>query len=90
MRLYLLIFTKRLFCFVKNIDDFRYSIFTDDIEWVESQSIFDDTDKIFWQEVNTDKTVEHFSEMIKFENFIVGNSTFSLMAAIIRNNKLSK
>ena len=28
--------------------------------------------------------------MIKFENFIVGNSTFSLMAAIIRNNKLSK
>ena len=84
-------FYKEAIQFCKNnIDDFRYSIFTDDIDWVESQSIFNDTDKIFWQEVNTDKTVEHFSEMIKFENFIVGNSTFSLMAAIIRNNKLSK
>ena len=84
-------FYKEAIQFCKNnIDDFRYSIFTDDIDWVKSQSIFNDTDKIFWQEVNTDKTVEHFSEMIKFENFIVGNSTFSLMAAIIRNNKLSK
>tara|TARA_B100001057_G_scaffold500029_1_gene613081 strand:+ start:28700 stop:29566 length:867 start_codon:yes stop_codon:yes gene_type:complete len=78
-----------LYC-KKNVNNFRYSIFTDDIEWVKSQSIFNDTEKIYSQEDNIDKTVQHFSEMIKFENFIVGNSTYSLMAAIIRDNKFSK
>ena len=70
----------------KNVKKFHYSIFTDDIKWVKSQNIFSDAKNIY----SSDNILEDFSEMLKYENFIIGNSTFSLMAAHIKENIKSK
>ena len=64
----------------KNVKNFHYSIFTDDINWVKSQNIFSDAKNIY----SSKNILDDFSEMLKYENFIVGNSTFSLMAAHIK------
>ncbi len=70
----------------KNINNFHYSIFTDDINWVKSQNIFSDAKNIY----SSNDILHDFSEMLKCQNFIVGNSTFSLMAAFIKETENTK
>ena len=70
----------------KNVKNFHYSIFTDDINWVKSQNIFSDAKNIY----SSNNILDDFSEMLKCENFIVGNSTFSLMAAFIKETENTK
>ena len=49
---------------------------------MKSQNIFSDAQNIY----SSNNILDDFSEMLKCENFIVGNSTFSLMAAHIKEN----
>ena len=74
----------------KEIVDFKFSVFTDDFNWVNNNKIFDEAENIYYSSNSVDDTIEAFSQMLKFENFIVGNSTFSLVAAITKNLDKSK
>ena len=74
----------------ENIKNFNYSVFTDDYEWVVSNNIFNDAKKIIYSSNSVDDTLESFTEMLSYENFIVGNSTFSLVPALLSNARNKK
>lgn len=78
-------YTKALSYCYENISDFRYDIFTDDIDWVKNQSIFKSASSIFHKkEVHSadkaSETLDTFLDMLNYDTYIVGNSTYSLMA----------
>ena len=72
------------------INNFTYSIVTDDYDWVKNNDLFADCKEIHHSSNSREDTVLAFSEMLRFENFIIGNSTFSLIAGIIRSKASSK
>ena len=74
----------------KNIENFTFEVFTDDSEWVKKQNIFDNALKIHNDDISKENTIISFSNMIQKENFIIGNSTFSLIAAILGSSQYSK
>lgn len=74
----------------KNIEDFTFEVFTDDSEWVKRQNIFDKAVEIHNDDISIENTIISFSNMIEKENFIIGNSTFSLIAAILGSTESSK
>ena len=71
---------------IRNIDNFKFDIFTDDVEWVNSQEIFSDAQNIYGP-TNTssyeEDVVRTFSKMLNYNNFIIANSTFSWWSARI-------
>ena len=66
-----------------NIGEFDLEIFTDDVKWVESKNIFSYAKNIYGPEEMPLKVIDLFGKMINNQHFIVGNSTFSLMAAFL-------
>ena len=66
------------------LDKFDLSIFTDDIQWVKEQKIFDIAKKVFGPEEEPEKVLDLFSKMLQNKHFIVANSTFSLIAAFVK------
>jgi len=76
----------------ENINNFNYDIFTDDYEWVVSQSFFKDAKNIYYQQSSDDdiqETIDTFSQMLNYENYIVGNSSYSLWAALLSSKNKS-
>ena len=71
------------------INNFTYSIVTDDYDWVKNNDLFADCKEIHHSSNSREDTVLAFSEMLRFENFIIGNSTFSLIAGIISSKASS-
>ena len=66
------------------LDKFDLSIITDDIQWVKEQKIFDIAKKVFGPEEEPEKVLDLFSKMLQNKHFIVANSTFSLIAAFVK------
>jgi len=73
----------------KNIEKFSYEIFTDDVNWVNNKNIFKDNLNIHPPSNKPEDVIRIFSNMLNFQNYIVGNSTFSLIAAILSETKNS-
>ena len=73
-----------------NIEDFHYEIFTDDVDWVKKNKIFKDAIKIHPFENTRENTKVSFANLLKNENFIISNSSFSLLAAFLKENDNSK
>ena len=71
------------------IENFNYSIYTDDYEWAKKQKIFCDAKRIKKSSSSIKDTIQDFAEMITFENFLVGNSTFPLVASILGSTSKS-
>jgi len=71
------------------IENFNYSIYTDDYEWAKKQKIFCDAKRIKKSTSSIKDTIQDFAEMITFENFLVGNSTFPLVASILGSTSKS-
>ncbi len=65
------------------IGEFHLEIFTDDVEWVKSKKIFSDAKNIYGPEEMPFEVINLFGKMINNQHFIVGNSTFSLLAAFL-------
>lgn len=74
------------------VKDFHFTVFTDDVEWLNTQDVFNDAVKIYSpKNVETKNDIlETFSKMLKFENFIIANSSFSYMAAFLGSTINSK
>ena len=47
------------------LDKFDLSIFTDDIQWVKEQKIFDIANKVFGPEEEPEKVLDLFSKMLQ-------------------------
>ena len=73
-----------------NIKNFNYEIFSDDVDWVKKNNIFKSATKIQPFENSLENTKDSFANMMKNENFIISNSSFSLMAAFLNESKDSK
>lgn len=73
-----------------NIINFNYQVFTDDYEWVKSNKLFKDATYIHSDNISIENTIESFGKMLINENFIVGNSTFPLIASILSEKENSK
>ena len=73
----------------KNINEFKYDIFTDDYDWVKKQAIFNKAENIYSEKDFDNDPIETFSKMLSYNNFIVGNSTFSLIAAFMMESDSS-
>ena len=72
------------------VKDFQYDIFTDDKTWVKNNDVFSDAKNIFDQENFGNEPIATFINMIKYKNFILANSTFSLLASYLKENVDSK
>tara|TARA_B100000575_G_C23121526_1_gene649117 strand:+ start:1215 stop:2087 length:873 start_codon:yes stop_codon:yes gene_type:complete len=77
-------YKKSIETITKKLDKFELSIFTDDIQWVKEQKIFDIANKVFGPEEEPEKVLDLFSKMLQNKHFIVANSTFSLIAAVVK------
>jgi hypothetical protein len=73
-------YTNALSVMQKEVPDFHYSVFTDDFNWVKGNKIFADADEIY----SSSNILDDFYKMLLNQHFIVGNSTFSLMAAFLK------
>lgn len=84
--------------------EIKFDVFTDDLEWVKNQEIFSEAQNIYsqrneklknqkelisYQKDDTDDTIRTFSEMLKYKNFVVGNSSFAFFAAFIQSDSTS-
>ena len=65
------------------INKFNFDVFTDDIDWVNSHEVFKKANNIFYSTNSVEDTIQTFSKMLMFENFIISNSTYSLIAALL-------
>ena len=82
-------YEKALFMAKENIENFSFSVFTDDIAWVKNMKYFKVLKIFIIRQIRRD-TLIAFSQMLQFQNFITANSTFSLTAALLSQNKNTK
>jgi len=57
------------------------TVFTDDVDWVKKQKIFNNSNSIIGPEDSSEEVINLFSKMLQNKHFIVSNSTLSLIAA---------
>ena len=70
----------------KEVPNFHYSVFTDDLKWVKANNTFTDAQNIY----SSGNILDDFYKMLLNQHFIVGNSTFSLMAAFLKEESDTK
>ena len=67
----------------KRIMNFQFDVFTDDVEWVKKQKLFKNARDIICSDNSVESTIKDFSKMLSYKHFIISNSTYSLIPAII-------
>tara|TARA_B100000575_G_C23140808_1_gene663799 strand:- start:566 stop:1411 length:846 start_codon:yes stop_codon:yes gene_type:complete len=67
----------------KKIINCQFDVFTDDFEWVKKQKLFNNAKNIIYSNNSVENTIKDFSRMLSYKHFIISNSTYSLIPAII-------
>lgn len=67
----------------EKIKNFSFEVFTDDVDWVVKQQIFNQAKAIHGPKDNLDDLLTDIAKMFNFENFVIGNSTFPLVPALL-------
>lgn len=71
---------------LNKLKNFEFDVFSDDIEWAKSQKIFINANK-FWEYDDGEKVnLRDFKELLNFKHFVISNSTFSLIPAVINSS----
>lgn len=70
------------------VENFQFSIFTDDKKWVENQVFSKKSINIFTPNDSIDD-FSTFCKMMNFENYIIANSTYSYIAALLGSTNKS-
>ena len=76
-----------------SISNFYFDVFTDDASWVTSRKLFKDANNIYSpknKQEEKNEVIKVFSNMLRYENFIIANSSFSYMAAFLGSSNKSK
>ena len=76
-----------------SILNFHFDVFTDDALWVSSKKLFKDANNIYSpnkKQEDKNEVIKAFSNMLKYENFIIANSSFSYMAALLGSSDNSR
>lgn len=73
----------------ESIENFHYEVFTDDIEWVRNQKIFNKAKKIHGPSNSLKQLHKEISKMLNFESYITANSSLSLAIATLSEKKTS-
>lgn len=71
----------------QKIENFNFDVFTDDKEWVLQNNLFSNAKSINFLSSSIDDTIITFSKMLEYENYIISNSTFSLIPAILSKSE---
>ena len=71
----------------KKSKTYYFNLFTDEKKIIDKLPFKKYLHSVTTQKENEDDTLSTFYEMIKHENFIISNSTFSFMSALIGSNK---
>jgi len=74
----------------QDINNFYFDIFTDDKDWVLKNGTFKEARNIHSSSSSVEDTLKTFWTLFKYENFIISNSTFSLIPALLSENKNKK
>ena len=74
----------------KVVDEIDFDVVTDDVQWVKDNNLFSNAKNIFPPSDDRNEVLNLFKKMLTYKNFIVGNSTFTLWAALISSDKNSK
>ena len=72
----------------RNIDT-NLNIFTDDVDWVKSKKELNIAKNLYGPEDSPDGVINLFSKMLQNEHFIISNSTFALIAAVLSEKNSS-
>ena len=72
------------------IKNFKFEVFSDDIQWAKSQIIFNKCIKFNEYSNSEDSNLEDFKKLFNFKNYIISNSTFSLIPALLNSDKNGK
>ena len=72
-----------IICYVQKFQNFQFDVFTDDVEWVKKQKLFKNARDIICSDNSVESTIKDFSKMLSYKHFIISNSTYSLIPAII-------
>ena len=64
-----------------SVQNLKFNVFTDDIEWCNKNSLFDEAN--FIKNASLESTITDFVEMTNYKYFIISNSTYSYMAAYL-------
>ena len=65
----------------------NFKIYTDDINWCKNQKLFTIADEILTSSDSPDDTIKTFSSMLNHQNYIIANSTFSLITAFLGSSE---
>lgn len=72
------------------IENFKFEVFSDDIQWAKSQIIFNKCIKFNEYSNSEESNLEDFKKLFNFKNYIISNSTFSLIPALLNSDKNGK
>lgn len=72
----------------RNIET-NLNIFTDDVDWVKSKKELNIAKNLYGPEDSPDGVINLFSKMLQNEHFIISNSTFALIAAVLSEKNSS-
>jgi len=64
----------------------KFRIFSDDISWCRQNVNSDKYNQLEFEYAEGKDYIEDFQDLLNCEHFLISNSTFSLMAAILNNN----
>jgi len=83
-------FYKEALNYFEKLDlEVNLNIFTDDVDWVNKNKLFDIAKNVYGPEDSSEGVIDLFSKMITNEHYIICNSTFALIAAILAEKKSS-
>jgi len=74
----------------KNYLNFNFDVVTDDVNWVKQNNLLSKANLIYPPSDEKEKVKKLFFSMLDYDNYIIGNSTFSFWAALLSHNENSR
>ena len=74
---------------LKDKPDTKFDIFVDDSSFVPNENIFKNLNNVFYPK-KSENSLEVFHSMLGYENYIIANSSLSIIAAHLSSSSVSK
>lgn len=71
-------------------EDFKFQVFSDDINWAKNNPLFKSADIFHDYEDGEYSNLRDFERLLTFKNYIISNSTFSLLPALFNSSEIGR